>query len=266
MHSATVSGSPRPSGSGELTDADLERLYSPPAVREYRRASFVASADGAIEVGDRVGPLGSADDRRVLATLRALADVVLVGAETVRREDYGPILLPGDRLERRLARGQGPAPVVAVVSGRAALDPGSRLLAGGGAAGRPPRPRPIVFTCEASDPLRRRALAGVAEVVVCGAESVDLAGALGVLAARDHGQVLCEGGPMLLTQLLAGGHVDEICLTSAPVLAGPGRRTMTVGAPFASPVPLVLGHLLVGDGALLARYLIDRHSIHNERT
>src|SRR5660398_108836 len=54
------------------------------------RANFVLSADGAAEVGGSSRPLGGPVDLRVLALLRGLCDVVLVGAGTVRAEDYGP--------------------------------------------------------------------------------------------------------------------------------------------------------------------------------
>ncbi|MDA8062780.1 MAG: hypothetical protein M0T80_10210, partial [Actinomycetota bacterium] len=46
------------------------------------RANLVVSLDGAVELDGRSGALGGAADRELLATLRALADVVLVGAGT----------------------------------------------------------------------------------------------------------------------------------------------------------------------------------------
>ena len=38
--------------------------------------------------------------------------------------------------------------------------------------------------------------------------------------ARGYDQLVCEGGPTLATQLRAAGLVDEMCLTTAPMLGG----------------------------------------------
>ncbi len=241
-----------PPGDRDLTDEDLEDLYRPAGTGRHVRANFVTAVDGAVEVDGRTGGLGSDDDHRVFATLRALADVVLVGAETVRREGYGPARVAAGRRRRREARGQRPLPVVAVVTARALLDPQARLFAEGGEV-----PRTLVVTCEAASPERRRALAEVAEVVTCGGDSVDLAGALALLGARDLDRVLCEGGPTLVTQMMAGGLLDELCVTQSPLIAGPGRGQLTAGDSFASPIPLHLEGLLAGDGALAARYRIE---------
>ncbi|MGH3588095.1 MAG: dihydrofolate reductase family protein, partial [Pseudonocardia sp.] len=76
---------------GDLDDEQLADHYAYPADLRapYVRVSFVASADGAGWVEGRSIGLGSPADRRVFLLLRELADVVLVGASTVRAEDYG---------------------------------------------------------------------------------------------------------------------------------------------------------------------------------
>ncbi|HWG73870.1 MAG TPA: pyrimidine reductase family protein [Acidimicrobiales bacterium] len=255
-HHAGAAGHDAGAPGGELSDEDIESLYAPPATGRHVRANFVASLDGAVEIKRRSGPLGSDDDHRVFVTLRALSDVVLVGAETARQESYGPAILSGDRRERRRQRDQAPLPPLAVVTGRALLDPASRMFREP-EEGDPAGPRPIVITCEAAPEVRRRALSGVAEVVVCGGDAVDMATALDALVARGLRRVLCEGGPTLFTELVAGGLLDELCLTHAPLLAGPVRTGLTAGAPLRAPVSLHLDMLLAGDGALLARYQID---------
>ena len=53
------------------------------------RMNFVQSADGAVTLQGRSGPLGGDTDRAVMRVLRAMADVVIVGAGTVRVEEYG---------------------------------------------------------------------------------------------------------------------------------------------------------------------------------
>jgi riboflavin biosynthesis pyrimidine reductase len=243
----------------DLSDEDLEDLYASPGHGRHVRANFVMSLDGAIEVEGQTAALGSDDDHRVFATLRSLADVVLVGAETARREDYGPARLTPERRERRERRGQGRPPAIAVVTARGELDPQARLFSGG-----PDNPTPIVLTCEDADAQRRKALAEVADVVICGQHAVDPAVALSALRDRHLDRILCEGGPSLMTQLVAAGLVDELCLTLAPVLAGPGHKTLTAGLPFALPVSLRLERLLAGDDTLLACYRVVSRDL--ERT
>jgi riboflavin biosynthesis pyrimidine reductase len=104
-----------------IDDAALAAEYAyPDASAPWVRVNFVASADGAVSVEGRSRPLGSPADRRVFGLLRELADVVLVGAGTVRVEDY--------RGARRPTRGRTTPPPIAVVTGSAELDPGSRLF------------------------------------------------------------------------------------------------------------------------------------------
>jgi len=74
--------------------------------------------------------------------------------------------------------------------------------------------------------------------------------------AEGHQRILCEGGPMLLSGLLAAGLVDELCLTTTPCLVGgPGKR-VTDGP--IHDVPLTLSSLVEQDGTLLARWLVSR--------
>ena len=138
-----------------VADVDDEQLLSWYAMPErpegWVRFNFVASADGAATVQGRSGGLGNAADFRVLHLLRRLADVLLVGAGTIRAEGYGGDLVGDDGRSWRLERGLSPHPPVAVVSGRLDLDPGAPLFTEAVA-------RPIVVTTVQADPERRRAL------------------------------------------------------------------------------------------------------------
>jgi riboflavin biosynthesis pyrimidine reductase len=230
-------------------DVDLDALYAiaPPAPgARHVRANFIASADGAAEVGGRSGGLAGSADRRVFRTLRWLSDVVLVGAGTARDEDYGPVVVPPERREIRVAAGLAPVPPVAVITGSLAFDPAARLFAA--------EVRPLLLTCEAAPEARRRVLAEVADVRVCGQDAVDLRAALAVLTDRGLTRILTEGGPMLHATLAADGLLDELCLTVAPVLAGPGHRGIVRGTPWTGPLGLTLVHVLEDDGALFLRY------------
>ncbi len=212
------------------------------------RGNMVGSLDGAATVDGLSGGLSSPGDRRVFWALRALADVILVGAGTARAEGYHPTRMkaPWDALDLR--DGRPSAPPLALVSRSLDLDPAAPLI-----AGAPADARTIVITCAASPAARRAALDGAADVIVAGDDSVDLKAALAALAVRGLARVLCEGGPRLLRDLTAAGLLDELCLTLSPVLSGPGPSRVLGGDPFTAR-RLSLAHLLEEDGVLFCRY------------
>ena len=105
--------------------------------------NMVQSLDGGVTSDDVSADLGSPADQEIFHTLRSLADVILVGAETVRKEDYGPPKLTAELQAQRESRGQQPLPEIAVVSTSLALDPKSRLFEG--------EHRPVVFTCSGTN-------------------------------------------------------------------------------------------------------------------
>jgi 5-amino-6-(5-phosphoribosylamino)uracil reductase len=232
-----------------VDDAALADAYRLPAGRNLR-VNFVVALDGAISVEGRSGGLGSPGDLRVFRVLRALADAVLVGAGTAAAEGYRPITAgsPVGRLRVRLGR-PALAPVV-IVSRRASLDPADQLVTDALASTH-------LVTCTAADPDRRAALtaAGV-HVHVCGDDDVELPAALDALAEDGLDQVLCEGGPALFGAALAAGVVDELDLTTAPLLVGGGPRLLPGALP--APVRAELTQLLTEDGVQFGRYAVRR--------
>ena len=240
-----------PEPSGPLDDDQLAARYAVPATggRPHLRLNFVASADGAATVRGLSSGLQTPGDNRVFALLRDLADVVLVGAGTIRLEGYGALRPGPDRRRRRQAHGRAELPVLAVVSRRLDLDPAAALFTAAPV-------RTVVITHEASPPGARAALAEVADVVVAGGSAVDLPAALAALADRGLPRILCEGGPHLFGSLLAARCVDELCLTVTPMLAGPGAGRIVAGPPLPAPAPVRLAHLLEEDGALFGRYAV----------
>ena len=110
----------------EVDDVDALVAAEPrpaPVGRPWLLVNMVASLDGAITVEGRCGQLGGPADRAVFFALRAVADVVLAGAGTVRAEGYGP----ARPTERPAGGAAGPR------AGRGAHDRGGDPLA---------RPRP----------------------------------------------------------------------------------------------------------------------------
>jgi riboflavin biosynthesis pyrimidine reductase len=232
-----------------LDDAALARLYGYPADRgSLVRGNMVGSLDGAATVDGLSGGLSSSADRRVFWLLRGLADVILVGAGTARAEGYRPTRAGASWAALGLRDGRPSTPPLALVSRSLDLDPAAPLI-----AQAPADARTIVITCAASPADHRAALASVADVIVAGDDSVDLKAALSALAGRGLARVLCEGGPRLLSDVIANGLLNELCLTLAPVLAGPGPVRVIGGSPFPAR-RLSLAHLLEEDGMLFARY------------
>ena len=238
-----------------LSEAQLRQLYAyPEEGQPWLRINFVATLDGAISVDGRSGPLGGPDDRLVFNTLRGLADVILVGAGTVRAEGYGGARISAAQRIRRTARGQALVPAIAIISGSGKLDPGLRVFT-------ETEVPTIVFTSAAASD------ADIATMVEAGAvvhqsddAGVALPAVIEQLSAQGLPNVLCEGGPRLFGELLQHDAVDELCLTISPLLtAGSAPRIAMSGT--AVLHRMRQAHLLLADdGMLLGRWVRDRAS------
>jgi riboflavin biosynthesis pyrimidine reductase len=230
-----------------MNETELAAAYPYPENARWLRANMVTSLDGAAAYEGRVGPLGSEADQRVLALLRGLSDVVIVGANTVRVEGYGS-LAPLDSW-RDIRHGRPPAPPLAIVSARLDLDFGAPVFADAVT-------RPILITCTSSPVERRRTAERYADVLVCGDLIADVGEALDQLAERGFVRQLTEGGPRLLAEIAAAGRLDELCLTLSPrITAGTAPRILN--GPLIDVLPMRLGHAVEEDGFLFLRYLRD---------
>jgi riboflavin-specific deaminase-like protein len=233
-----------------IDDGDIEAAYADLATRRgtgrpYVVVNMIASADGAISVEGRTQALSSEADRFVFQHLRSLADVILVGAQTVRAERYGPPRISEERQAARVARGQAAVPRIAIVTGSLDLDWSSRLF-------RESPSRPLVLTTTDAD---TTAAGQVADVIVAGQGRVDLGAALAALGQQGVGLVLCEGGPTLNGVLAASDLIDELCLTVAPALVGGDVGTGLLGhTHIPELLPMALVHALEADGELFLRY------------
>lgn len=209
---------------------------------------MVAGLDGTAAVGGRVGALSTTPDQELFRRMRQIADVVLVGAETVRREGYGPVRLDDTAREARRALGRPPTPPLAVVSRSLALDWDAPAF-----ADAPAHAPTLVITCAEADPERRAAAEEHATVLVAGRERVQPAAALAALAARGHRVVLCEGGPTWLGELVAADRLDELCLSVSPVIGG-DPLPVCVNQPGARLASFALEGAMVEEGTLFLRY------------
>jgi riboflavin biosynthesis pyrimidine reductase len=233
---------------------DPLEVYGEPPTADGRpglRLNMVASADGATAVEGRSRALSSAADQALFRVMRALTDVIMVGAGTVRVEGYGPPRLPDEAIAGRTRRGQAPLPRIAVVTGSVELDWGSPLFI-------EPSSRPIVIAPADAMPDRVARAREVADVILAGAGSVDLAAAFATLGLDGVRTVLCEGGPALNGSLAPAGLVDELCLTVAPLLESGGAKRVLDGPALGPPLGMGLASVCEEDEFLFLRYLAQR--------
>ena len=160
----------------DLDEDGLDAAYAWPADRPWLRVNMVSTADGAARSPDGVThDISTDEDRAVFFRLRALADVVLVGAATVREENYKGVRVRQRYAAARAAAGQPPVPPLAIVSRSLSFDLTGPLFQDAGT---------IVVTCDAADPDRLARLRQVADVLVHGDHDVDLRAAVADLHAR----------------------------------------------------------------------------------
>jgi riboflavin-specific deaminase-like protein len=223
-----------------LDDTALAAHYAWPEglAAPYVRVNMVSSLDGAVAVDGKTSGLGSAADLKVFELLRELADVILVGAGTVRVENYNGASRP--------TRGRDTHPPIAVVSGSAALDPDSLLFTDTFVP-------PLVLTLK-SAPKERcdRVREAGGEIVLL--ERLTPQVIVAELHRRGLHRVLCEGGPTLLSNLHEADAVDELCLTVAPLITGGGAGRITSVTGRDSPRRMELVGALAAEDGLLLRY------------
>jgi riboflavin biosynthesis pyrimidine reductase len=234
---------------GRANHVDAVAAYAHPAPDNgYLRANFVASVDGAAALGGRVGALTGPADQRLLVLLRSLCDVLLVGAETVRAEGYGPVRSLPALADVRRAAGQQSAARLAVLTRNIELDLGSSAFVEA-------VERPIVVTTEAADPARLREAEKVADVLIAGERTVDLRLARTLLVELGLPRILSEGGPRLLAELYAADLVDELDLAISPMVTGGLESRITHGPALPVPHPVQLAAAFERDGFLFLRYV-----------
>lgn len=230
-------------------DAALADHYAPERL-PWLRANMVSTLDGAATGADaRSGSINGPADHRVFEVLRAWADVVLVGAGTVRAEGYRTPRTAEHLIDARLAAGRTAHPALVVVTRTAVLP--EEVLVGD--------PAPWVATTGEAPGLAVLRDRLPPERLLVHEGRVDLTATVGALVAAGARCVLTEGGPTLLGHLLAARLVDELCLTWSPQLvAGPALRPVDTRAWLQPPTRARLASLLHHDGMLLGRWILDR--------
>lgn len=209
---------------------------------------MVAGLDGTAAVGGRVGDLSTRPDQELFRSMRQIADIVLVGAETVRREGYGPVRLSEEAQARRRELGKPATPPIAVVSRSLELNLAAEVF-----ADAPEDAPTVVITCAGADPVRVAEVEEFAPVIVAGDERVEPEAALRALADRGHGVVLCEGGPTWLGELVAADRLDELLLSVSPMMGG-DPLPVSVTPPDAGIARFDLKGIMAEEDTLFLRY------------
>ena len=229
-------------------------------------ANFVSSLDGVVAIPSVPNSPStisgkSEADRFVMGLLRASADVVLVGAGTVRAEPdhrWTPefVYPQGSRDFARLraTRGLAPLPQLAVVTSGGDLGAAAEALEDA-----------VVFTTRrGAQRLERLPNAPAMALEVGNGDVVDPAKAVERLRARGYLSILSEGGPTLIGQLVRRRLANELFLTLSPVLIGRDRAEPRLA--------LIEGVDLLGNGSVEARlssvrghgsHLFLRYSLEN---
>ncbi|MFZ5890642.1 MAG: dihydrofolate reductase family protein [Myxococcota bacterium] len=221
-------------------------------------ANFVSSLDGVVglpstsESGGIISQNSSAD-RFVMGLLRALADVVVVGASTFRRTPrhrwHADAVCPSAAqayAELRARLGLAVKPLFVLVTASGDFETNSPAL----------EHALIATTREGESRLRGRVPAGC-RLVAFEQARVDVREVVALLRGEGARLILTEGGPALFGEIVARGLLDDLFLTASPNLFGryasDRRKALTEGVDLAG-LPLQLSSVRRHGSHLFLRY------------
>ncbi|HVE95981.1 MAG TPA: dihydrofolate reductase family protein [Pseudonocardiaceae bacterium] len=194
--------------------------------------------------------LSNTEDLDRVDAVRASTDAILVGANTVRRDNPRLLVRSMERQQQRIQRGRTPHPIKVTLTGCGDLDAAARFFSCGDSD-------KLVYACNSAVRALRKALGDAATVVAAG-EPIDLAAMLDDLGERKIKHLMVEGGGTVVSQFLGAGLVNEIHLVIAPFFVGDASapRLLHPGRfPHDAEHPMTLAETLqIGDVVLL-RYL-----------
>src|SRR2546429_6818206 len=191
--------------------------------RPFVIATFAMTADGKVTT-ENFTPVDftSREDKLHLFRQRALADAVLIGHTSLKRDNVR-LGLPADMQETRVKRGQSRCPLRAIVSNEGRIDHRLKIFQSDVSP-------IIIFSTKRMPRKYQRALEKKATLHLSSSKHVDLAGMLETLRKK-YGvrTVACEGGPTLFRSLLEQGLIDRLNLTIAPYMFGGAKAPTLTG-------------------------------------
>src|SRR5918996_119542 len=195
----------------------------PKRSRPYVAATFAMTVDGKITTKN-FSPVDftSREDKLHLFRQRALADAVLIGHTSLKRDNVR-LGLPAELQQARIKRKQIPTPLRVIVSNKGRTN--SRLKIFQSASS------PVLIFSTTRMPRKTQAALGQkAALHLAESDDVDLAEMLRILRHQYNVRtVACEGGPTLFRSLLERGLVDQLNLTIAPYLFGGAKAPTLTG-------------------------------------
>jgi riboflavin-specific deaminase-like protein len=191
--------------------------------RPFVAATFAMTVDGKITTRN-FSPVDftSREDKLHLFRQRALADAVLIGHTSLKRDNVR-LGLPAALQQARIKRKQISTPLRVIVSNKGRIDSRLKIFQSSGS--------PILIFSTTQMPQRSQAaLRDKAALHLTESEDVDLAEMLRILRRQYNvRRVACEGGPTLFRSLLERGLVDQLNLTIAPYMFGGAKAPTLTG-------------------------------------
>lgn len=186
--------------------------------------SAAISLDGCLDdtTPERLVLSGEEDWREVRA-LRAGCDAILVGAETLRKDNPALVTKDSDLIVRRRQAGMPDDPLKVVVSSNGDLDPELRFFTAG-SGGK------IVIVPHSASPDVERRFHGIAVVMRSALDILTAQGIATMLESSGVRSLMVEGGCRTLTMFLSEGVFDEFRLAVAPFFVGDPSAPRLVGA------------------------------------
>jgi riboflavin-specific deaminase-like protein len=226
----------------------------PLPTRPYVLISCAMSVDGRIDdtSPERLVLSGPADLARV-DELRASCDAIVVGANTIRRDDPRLLIRDPELRIRRRAAGRPEHPVRVTLTSTGDLDPARRFF-----ARLPGAPPPLVYCASPAVPVARARFGTLADIIDAG-DPPSVRDIFSDLIKRSLRRVLVEGGAAVLRDILIAGLADELQLAVAPFFVGEegAPRFALPGAYPAGPAdPMTLAGVRRLGGVVALRYLL----------
>ena len=164
----------------------------------------------------------SREDKLHLFRQRALADAVLIGHTSLKRDNVR-LSLPAELQQARIKRKQAPAPLRVIVSNKGRIDSRLKIF-------QSDISPIVIFSTKRMPKKTQAALGKKATLHLAESDDVDLAEMLRILRSQYHVRTIaCEGGPTLFRSLLERGLVDQLNLTIAPYMFGGARAPTLTG-------------------------------------
>uniref|UniRef100_UPI002F910051 RibD family protein n=1 Tax=Streptomyces longwoodensis TaxID=68231 RepID=UPI002F910051 len=217
--------------------------------RPYVLLSAAMSVDGYLDdtSPERLRLSNAADFDRV-DQVRAESDAILIGANTMRRDNPRLLVNSAERRAQRVADGKPAFPLKVTVTRTGDLAADLKFWHYGGDK--------LVVTVDSAVEKVRATLGDLADVVSVGPD-LDWGLVLDELGRRGVKQLMVEGGGTIHTQLMAQDLADEVHLAIAPLLVGQPEAARFLGAadyPGGSTARMQVLEVRAIDDVVLIRY------------